>query len=197
MENTSFLDWLSMNSQLLAQWYLTPSIYFFFILSLIFFFFIFASSKPPFNEPLTKKMSLLLISLVSLLLFFWEFTKIWILLLILISLGLFKIRKELKQFFLIISYKKKELSLDLSQEHQDTNVILVWQNNMYKNLWFIQFFSDFKSYLEVIVWWLNSKSHIVWVYIFYLMILSFTLLLVFWIITQELFETKYILKLNK
>jgi len=195
LQQNPLFENLSQNWMLIAQSYLSPWVYFFFVLSVILLLFFWLTNKPPFNEPLVKRVTLLIVSILWFLLFFWQYTYIWYVLVILIWLWLFKIRDELKQFFLINSYKKKELKMTLSQDSQETDVFVVWwKSNIYWSLSFLQFFGDLKDITDKIKLFVEKKMNILSIYLVYINLLMFILLLILWILSYDLFSTQYILK---
>jgi len=195
LQQNPLFENLSQNWMLIAQSYLSPWVYFFFVLSVILLLFFWLTNKPPFNEPLVKRVTLLIVSILWFLLFFWQYTYIWYVLVILIWLWLFKIRDELKQFFLINSYKKKELKMTLSQDSQETDVFVVWwKSNIYWSLSFLQFFGDLKDITDKIKLFVEKKMNILSIYLVYINLLMFILLLILWILSYDLFSNQYILK---
>lgn len=195
LQQNPLFENLSQNWMLIAQSYLSPWVYFFFVLSVILLLFFWLTNKPPFNEPLVKRVTLLIVSILWFLLFFWQYKYIWYVLVGLIWLWLFKIKDELKQFFLINSYKKKELKMSLSQDSQETDVFVVWwKSNLYWNLSFFQFFGDIKDMTDKIKLFVEKRLNIFSIYLVYINLLMFILLIILWILSYDLFSTQYILK---
>lgn len=199
MNNTSninpLFEWLSQNAALIAQGYLDPSVYFFFVFSIILFLFFWLTKKPPFDKPLIKRATLLFISILWLLLFFWKFIYIVYMLLLLVLLGLYQIKDELKQLILINTYKKKEFKVSLWKETEETDVLIIWsKSNIYSSFWFLQILWDLKELWDKIRYFFEKKLNILFVYLVYLNIIIFLFLVILILLSYDLFSTQYILK---
>jgi len=199
IESANPLLWdLERNNRLLAENYLDPTTYLFFLLSLVFFFIIFFTKTAPFNDDLTKKFSLFIISLSWLLFFFHNYLYVGYIFIWLSIFWLYKIREDLMKYLLISSYQKKKLNLNLNQElerwPENKDLVLRSSTKIYESFWFIVILSQFLEIFSKIHNFFDKRSSIT------RSISTIMILFLFWyvlILAYELYQfyqTVYLLK---
>lgn len=191
-ETASFLQNLTLNDKLIAITYLDFSIYFYFFISLALFITVFFLKKPPFDNILIKRILLLIISIIWSLLFFKMYFYIFLLIISTIWLSLWKVRDEIKQYFLIKNYNKKDLDINLSEDISTKITMEENDEELYNKIWLIQFFNQL---FWIFIWIKNiifAKNEMFWIYLRIIFIFSFISILIFFFLFLNLFETKYI-----
>jgi len=193
-ESVSFLENLTLNDKLIAVGYLDFVIYFYFLISMVFLIFVMFIKTPPFDNKLIKRILLLLLTIVWFLLFFKFYFYIFVLLIISLWLSLWKVKDEIKQYFLIKNYHKKELDIDVS-ENLSTKIVMNWDEDswdLYNKIWMIQFFNQLFSLFHWMKTIIQEKNEVFWIFLIIIYIFSLIALLVFAFLFWDLFETKYI-----
>ena len=117
---------------------------------------------------------------------------IFLLIISTIWLSLWKVRDEIKQYFLIKNYNKKDLDINLSEDISTKITMEENDEELYNKIWLIQFFNQL---FWIFIWIKNiifAKNEMFWIYLRIIFIFSFISILIFFFLFLNLFETKYI-----
>lgn len=191
-ETPGLLEGLNTTSIRIATLYLDYIIYFYFLISLIVFFFVARLRTEPFNKSLVKYITLTIISTIGLLLFFKEYLYILYLVIAIILFLILKVRTEIRQFFLVLNYKRKELKIDL-WELEKLSAALEKADNIYSRFSFVSFFVEanksFNKNMTLLIY-VNDKVFPIFLYLTFF---SFFVLIILFYALGLIYETQYLL----